>query len=167
VLRGRVDWPPLAPSIHSRTEPTNFARFRNFTQKPNLNPSRDLSDYLRDDGDRIVLDQARDIRAPRHLVWDRTPPPVPPRRYASPAGATPQGLGEASRRAAMRRHGARSSSCGGGGLAGSLALVREERCEGIGPCSLPRPNPKYFLCHPSHQNFERIHGALNVGKKNN
>jgi hypothetical protein len=28
-------------------------------------------------------------------------------------------------------------------------------------------NPKYFLFHPSHQIFKHIHGALNVGKKNN
>jgi hypothetical protein len=25
--------------------------------------------------------------------------------------------------------------------------------------------PKYFLCHPSHRIFGRMHGALNVGKK--
>jgi len=41
----------------------------------------------------------------------------------------------------MRRHGARSSSCGGGGLAGSLALVREERCEGIGSVGIINPLP--------------------------
>jgi hypothetical protein len=35
------------------------------------------------------------------------------------------------------------------------------------PCSLPYPNPKYFLFHPSHQIFRRMHGALNVGKKDN
>jgi hypothetical protein len=35
------------------------------------------------------------------------------------------------------------------------------------PCSLSRPNPKYFLFHPSHQIFRRMHGALNVGKKDN
>jgi hypothetical protein len=35
------------------------------------------------------------------------------------------------------------------------------------PCSLPPPNPKYFLFHPSHQIFRRMHGALNVGKKDN
>jgi hypothetical protein len=29
------------------------------------------------------------------------------------------------------------------------------------------PNPKYFLFHPSHQIFRRMHGALNVGKKDN
>jgi hypothetical protein len=29
------------------------------------------------------------------------------------------------------------------------------------------PNPKYFLFHPSHQIFRRIHGALNIGKKDN
>jgi hypothetical protein len=28
-------------------------------------------------------------------------------------------------------------------------------------------NPKYFLFHPSHQIFGRMHGALNVGKKDN
>jgi hypothetical protein len=28
-------------------------------------------------------------------------------------------------------------------------------------------NPKYFLFHPSHRIFRRIHGALNVGKKDN
>jgi hypothetical protein len=27
--------------------------------------------------------------------------------------------------------------------------------------------PKYFLCHPSHRIFRPMHGALNVGKKNN
>jgi hypothetical protein len=37
----------------------------------------------------------------------------------------------------------------------------------LGPCSLPHLNPKYFLFHPSHQIFQRMHGALNVGKKNN
>jgi HEPN domain-containing protein len=26
-------------------------------------------------------------------------------------------------------------------------------------------NPKYFLFHPSHQIFERMHEVLNVGKK--
>jgi hypothetical protein len=26
--------------------------------------------------------------------------------------------------------------------------------------------PKYFLFHPSHQIFKRIHETLNVGKKN-
>jgi hypothetical protein len=26
-------------------------------------------------------------------------------------------------------------------------------------------NSKYFLLHPSHQIFKRMHGALNVGKK--
>jgi hypothetical protein len=35
------------------------------------------------------------------------------------------------------------------------------------PCSLPHPNPKYFLFHPSNQIFRRMHGALNVGKKDN
>jgi hypothetical protein len=35
------------------------------------------------------------------------------------------------------------------------------------PCSLPHPNPKYFLLHPSHQIFRRMHEALNVGKKDN
>jgi hypothetical protein len=35
------------------------------------------------------------------------------------------------------------------------------------PCSLPHPNPKYFLFYPSHQIFQRRHGALNVGKKSN
>jgi hypothetical protein len=29
------------------------------------------------------------------------------------------------------------------------------------------PNPKYFLFHPSHQIFRHMHGALNVGKKDN
>jgi hypothetical protein len=29
------------------------------------------------------------------------------------------------------------------------------------------PNPKYFLLHTSHQIFRRMHGALNVGKKDN
>jgi hypothetical protein len=29
------------------------------------------------------------------------------------------------------------------------------------------PNPKYFLFHPSHQIFRRMHGTLNVGKKDN
>jgi hypothetical protein len=28
-------------------------------------------------------------------------------------------------------------------------------------------NPKYFLFHPSHRIFQRMHGALNVGKKDN
>jgi hypothetical protein len=28
-------------------------------------------------------------------------------------------------------------------------------------------NPKYFLFHPSHRIFRRMHKALNVGKKNN
>jgi hypothetical protein len=27
------------------------------------------------------------------------------------------------------------------------------------------PNPKYFLFHPLHQIFRRMHGTLNVGKK--
>jgi hypothetical protein len=35
------------------------------------------------------------------------------------------------------------------------------------PSSLPHPNPKYFLFHPSHQIFRRMHGVLNVGKKDN
>jgi hypothetical protein len=35
------------------------------------------------------------------------------------------------------------------------------------PRSLPSPNPKYFLLHTSHQIFRRMHGALNVGKKDN
>jgi hypothetical protein len=35
------------------------------------------------------------------------------------------------------------------------------------PCSLPHPNPKYFLLHTSHQIFRPMHGALNVGKKDN
>jgi hypothetical protein len=30
-----------------------------------------------------------------------------------------------------------------------------------------RPNPKYFIFHPSHQIFRRMHEALNVGKKDN
>jgi hypothetical protein len=38
---------------------------------------------------------------------------------------------------------------------------------GLGPCSLPSPNLKYFFFHPSHQIFRRMHGALNVGKKDN
>jgi hypothetical protein len=29
------------------------------------------------------------------------------------------------------------------------------------------PNPKYFLLHTSHQIFRRMHGVLNVGKKDN
>jgi hypothetical protein len=29
------------------------------------------------------------------------------------------------------------------------------------------PNPKYFLFHPSHQIFRRMHEVLNVGKKDN
>jgi hypothetical protein len=29
------------------------------------------------------------------------------------------------------------------------------------------PNPKYFLLHTSYQIFQRMHGALNVGKKDN
>jgi hypothetical protein len=28
-------------------------------------------------------------------------------------------------------------------------------------------NPKYFLFYPSHRIFGRMHGALNVGKKDN
>jgi hypothetical protein len=28
-------------------------------------------------------------------------------------------------------------------------------------------NPKYFFFHPSHQIFRYMHGALNVGKKDN
>jgi hypothetical protein len=28
-------------------------------------------------------------------------------------------------------------------------------------------NPNYFLFHPSHQIFGRMHGALNIGKKDN
>jgi hypothetical protein len=28
-------------------------------------------------------------------------------------------------------------------------------------------NPKYFFFHSSHRIFERMHEALNVGKKNN
>jgi hypothetical protein len=39
--------------------------------------------------------------------------------------------------------------------------------EGMRPCSLPYPNPKYFLFHPSNQIFRRMHGALNIGKKDN
>jgi hypothetical protein len=30
-----------------------------------------------------------------------------------------------------------------------------------------RPNPKYFLFHPSNQIFRRMHRALNLGKKDN
>jgi hypothetical protein len=37
----------------------------------------------------------------------------------------------------------------------------------VRPRSLPPPNPKYFLLHTSHQIFRRMHGALNVGKKDN
>jgi hypothetical protein len=33
--------------------------------------------------------------------------------------------------------------------------------------SLSHPNPKYFIFHPSHQIFRHMHGALNVGKKDN
>jgi hypothetical protein len=29
------------------------------------------------------------------------------------------------------------------------------------------PNLKYFFFHPSHQIFRRMHGVLNVGKKDN
>jgi hypothetical protein len=35
------------------------------------------------------------------------------------------------------------------------------------PCSLPRPNLKYFFFHLSHQIFRHMHRALNVGKKDN
>jgi len=35
------------------------------------------------------------------------------------------------------------------------------------PCSLPHPNPKYFLFYPLYQIFRRMHGALNVDKKDN
>jgi hypothetical protein len=28
-------------------------------------------------------------------------------------------------------------------------------------------NPKYFLFHPSHRIFRRMHGVLNIGKKDN
>jgi hypothetical protein len=28
-------------------------------------------------------------------------------------------------------------------------------------------NPKYFFFHPSHQIFKRMHGALNIDKKDN
>jgi hypothetical protein len=28
-------------------------------------------------------------------------------------------------------------------------------------------NPKYFLFHPSHRIFRRMHVALNIGKKDN
>jgi hypothetical protein len=35
------------------------------------------------------------------------------------------------------------------------------------PCSLPHPNPKYFLFHLLHQIFRRMHGVLNIGKKDN
>jgi hypothetical protein len=35
------------------------------------------------------------------------------------------------------------------------------------PRSLPPSNLKYFLLHTSHQIFRRMHGALNVGKKDN
>jgi hypothetical protein len=35
------------------------------------------------------------------------------------------------------------------------------------PRSLHLSNPKYFLLHTSHQIFRRMHGALNVGKKDN
>jgi hypothetical protein len=28
-------------------------------------------------------------------------------------------------------------------------------------------NPKYFIFHPSHRIFRRMHGTLNVGKKDN
>jgi hypothetical protein len=38
---------------------------------------------------------------------------------------------------------------------------------GSRPRSLPPPNPKYFLLHTSHQIFRRMHGALNVDKKDN
>lgn len=55
-------------------------RISQLRTKSNLKTSRDLSDYLRDDGDCIILDQARGIRAAHHLFWDRIPPPVPPRR---------------------------------------------------------------------------------------
>jgi hypothetical protein len=30
-----------------------------------------------------------------------------------------------------------------------------------------RTNPKYFLFHPSHRIFGRMHETLNVGKKDN
>jgi hypothetical protein len=52
-----------------------------------------------------------------------------------------------------------------------LSSSRQPIITGIGcalwPCSLPRPNPKYFIFHPSHQIFQRMHEALNVGKKDN
>jgi hypothetical protein len=38
---------------------------------------------------------------------------------------------------------------------------------GILMSSKQGPNPKYFLFHPSHQIFRRMHEALNVGKKDN
>jgi hypothetical protein len=41
------------------------------------------------------------------------------------------------------------------------------RCGPYRPCWLPRHNPKSFLFHPSHQIFRRMHGTLNVDKKDN
>jgi hypothetical protein len=48
-----------------------------------------------------------------------------------------------------------------------MAFPRQNHPRRHRPCSLPHPNPKYFLFHPSHQIFQRMHGVLNVGKKDN
>jgi hypothetical protein len=60
------------------------------------------------------------------------------------------------------------------GSAQSTALIpsacRQQPSAGYfiyGLVSLPHPNTKYFLFHLSHQIFRRMHGALNVGKKDN
>jgi hypothetical protein len=59
------------------------------------------------------------------------------------------------------------------GIAGSgkstlaqVVYAREKKRQAR-PCSLPHPNPKYFLFHPSHQIFRRMYGTLNVSKKDN
>jgi hypothetical protein len=52
-------------------------------------------------------------------------------------------------------------------MAGAAAATRVWLVKPLRPCSLPHPNPKYFLFHPSHQIFQRMHGAFNVGKKDN
>jgi hypothetical protein len=46
-------------------------------------------------------------------------------------------------------------------------LLLCQSCFHIRPRSLPHPNSKYFLYHQSHQIFRRMHGTLNVGKKDN
>jgi hypothetical protein len=59
--------------------------------------------------------------------------------------------------------------------ASHIAFAHDSVMQLVGPpCPCPalgqdhtHANPKYFLLHPSHQIFKRMHEALNVGKKNN